>query len=103
VTYYEQQRPRQYFPDFIVVAREESGEVWWIVETKGEEHPNTSLKSEAARLWCGLMTAAGGNGRWRYLFIRQRAFERAKADHIQSFSALTAALLEAVPILRSGG
>ena len=53
VTYYESNRPRQYFPDFIVAARDAGGrEVMWLAETKGEVRPNTALKSEAARLWC---------------------------------------------------
>ena len=51
VTYYESNRPRQYYPDFIVVARDETGrETFWLAETKGEIRPNTALKSEAARL-----------------------------------------------------
>jgi hypothetical protein len=37
VTYYEGNRPRQYYPYFIVTAREDDGrEVMWIAETKGE-------------------------------------------------------------------
>lgn len=51
VTYYEGNRPRQYYPDFIIVAREAEGrEVIWLAETKGEIRPNTALKSEAADL-----------------------------------------------------
>ena len=56
VTYYESNRPRQYFPDFIIAARDADGrEVMWLAETKGEIRPNTALKSEAARLWCEKM------------------------------------------------
>jgi type III restriction enzyme len=91
VTYYEYQRPRQYFPDFIVAAREAGREVWWIAETKGEVHPNTGLKSEAARLWCDLMTVAG-YGTWRYLFVQQREFERATETGIQTVGELAEAV-----------
>ena len=53
VTYYESNRPRQYFPDFIIAARDADGhEVMCLAETKGEIRANTALKSEAARLWC---------------------------------------------------
>ena len=42
VTYYEGNRPRQYFPDFIISAREADGrEVMWLAETKGEMRLNT--------------------------------------------------------------
>ena len=76
VTYYESNRPRQYFPDFIVFARDHDGrDVTWIAETKGEIRPNTALKSEAARLWCERMSQTA-YGNWRFLFIPQRDFEK---------------------------
>jgi len=57
VTYYENNRPRQYYPDFLIAVREADGrEVMWVAETKGEIRPNTVLKSEAARLWCEKMS-----------------------------------------------
>ena len=76
VTYYESNRPRQYYPDFIVVTSDEDGrEVTWLAETKGEIRPNTALKSEAARLWCEKMSGTK-YGQWRYLFVAQRDFDR---------------------------
>ena len=75
VTYYESNRPRQYYPDFIVAARDADGrEVMWLAETKGEIRPNTALKSEAARLWCEKMSGTK-YGQWRYLFVQQRKFD----------------------------
>lgn len=63
VTYYESNRPRQYYPDFIVAARDASGrEVMWLAETKGEIRPNTALKREAARLWCEKMSGTKYTG-----------------------------------------
>jgi type III restriction enzyme len=57
VTYYETNRPRQYYPDFIIIARANDGsEVTWVAETKGEMRPNTVLKSQAARVWCEKMS-----------------------------------------------
>ena len=79
VTYHEGNRPRQYYPDFIIAARDAAGhELMWLAETKGEIRPNTALKSEAAQMWCEKMTATA-YGTWRYLFIRQRKLEAALA------------------------
>src|SRR6185295_12881674 len=77
VTYYESNRPRQYYPDFIVAVREADGhEVMWLAETKGEIRPNTALKRQAAELWCEKMSATA-HGPWRHLFAPQRRFEQA--------------------------
>lgn len=92
LTYYENNRPRQYFPDFIVSVRgEDEREVWWLAETKGEIRPNTALKREAAELWCEKMTEAK-QGVWRHLFVQQRQFERSIASGVQSFTELADAV-----------
>lgn len=97
VTYYESNRPRQYYPDFIIAAREADGrEVMWIAETKGEVRPNTTLKSEAARLWCEKMSATR-YGQWRYLFVQQRKLEAALASGVRSLADLSDALIRARP------
>ena len=76
VTYYESNRPRQYYPDFIIATRDTDGrEVMWLAETKGEVRPNTAVKSEAARLWCEKMSGTQ-YGQWRYFFVAQRDFEK---------------------------
>ena len=77
VTYYEARRPRQYYPDFVVVTGQGDDEAWWVVETKGEIWPNTDLKRQAAEKWCRMMTSAG-EGPWEYVFVHQPAFEREK-------------------------
>ncbi len=42
VTYYESNRPRQYFPDFIVAAKDADGrEAMWLAVTMGEIRPST--------------------------------------------------------------
>lgn len=93
VTYYESNRPRQYFPDFIVAARDADGrEVMWLVETKGEIRPNTALKSEAARLWCEKMSGTR-YGQWRYLLAPQRKFEAALAAGVTSLAELASGLI----------
>lgn len=93
VTYYENNRARQYYPDFIVLVRGTSGgdDLWYLAETKGEIRTNTELKREAADLWCDRMTRSG-NGTWRHLFVPQRPFERAMQQGVSSFAALGSAL-----------
>ncbi len=92
VTYYENNRPRQYYPDFIVAARDADGrEVMWLAETKGEIRPNTALKSEAARLWCEKMSATK-YGQWRYLFVQQRKLEAALERGVGSLGNLATAV-----------
>jgi type III restriction enzyme len=97
VTYYESNRPRQYYPDFIVVARDKDGrEVMWLAETKGEIRPNTALKSEAARLWCEKMSGTK-YGQWRYLFVQQRKLKSALAAGVRSLAELADALVRDLP------
>ncbi|KAB2922174.1 MAG: hypothetical protein F9K22_12345 [Bacteroidetes bacterium] len=97
VTYYENNRPRQYYPDFIIAARDANGrEVMWLAETKGEVRPNTALKSEAARLWCEKMSATK-HGQWRYLFVQQKKFEVALTSGVRSLSDLADALIRTRP------
>lgn len=94
VTYYESNRPRQYYPDFIVAAREADGrEVMWLAETKGEIRPNTALKSGAAKLWCDKMSRTS-YGPWRYLFLQQTKLEAALAKRVKSLAELSASLVE---------
>jgi SOS-response transcriptional repressor LexA len=98
LTYYEHNRPRQYFPDFIVLVRGADGrEVWWLAETKGEIRSNTALKREAANLWCEKMTSAGSHGTWRHLFVQQRKFEQALGSGVKTFAALAEALVRTRP------
>jgi type III restriction enzyme len=91
LTFHEGNRPRQYFPDFIAVVKHENQERWWLVETKGEEHPNTVLKSEAARLWCDRMTRSG-SGIWAFLFVPERPFEASLRAGTQDFADLVGRL-----------
>ncbi len=97
VTYYENNRPRQYYPDFIVVARGKDGsDVTWLVETKGEIRPSTALKSEAARDWCEKMSRTA-YGQWRYLFVPQRKLDAALAAGVRSLGELAEALVVSRP------
>lgn len=97
VTYYESNRPRQYYPDFIVAARDVDGrEVMWLAETKGEIRPNTGLKSEAARIWCEKMSGTK-YGQWRHLLVPQRKLEAALTCGVQSLKDLAASFVVPKP------
>lgn len=97
VTYYESSRPRQYYPDFIVVTCDKEGrETFWLAETKGEIRPNTALKSEAARIWCEKMSGTR-YGQWRYLFVQQRKLERSLAAGVRSLIELAESIVAAPP------
>lgn len=100
ITYYENGRPRQYYPDFIAVSREKEGrEAYWLVETKGEIRPNTALKQEAALLWCEKMNSTR-YGKWEYLFVPQRAFEQIISSGVRTLEQLVVALAAAQMPLR---
>jgi type III restriction enzyme len=97
VTYFENKRPRQYYPDFIIVARDANErEVYWLGETKGEIRHNTALKREAAQIWCEKMSSTP-YGTWRYLFVQQRKFEKALVAGVSSFAELAESLVRAKP------
>ena len=94
ITYFEANRPRQYYPDFIVVhSLPAGGEAVSIIETKGEMWPNTHLKRQAAEKWCQLMTAVGPD-HWRYVFVQQKAFEAAVKGGARTLAGLEAALAD---------
>jgi type III restriction enzyme len=87
VTYFENGRPRQYYPDFIVRLQGKDGPEMVVAETKGEIRPNTEVKSQAARQWCERMTESG-QGIWRYLFVHQPLWEKVrKSSTPTSFAA----------------
>jgi SOS-response transcriptional repressor LexA len=96
VTYHENNRPRQYYPDFIVAVRDGNREAFWLAETKGEIRPNTALKREAANLWCEKMSGTV-YGLWRHLFVPQGKFEQARAAGAKTFRDLVQALVVARP------
>jgi type III restriction enzyme len=88
VTYYEHNRPRQFYPDFIVAVREEDGtETMWLAETKGEMRTNVPLKNGAAELWCENMSTTK-YGLWRYLFAQQLKLEKALSKGPTTFAKL---------------
>jgi len=97
VTYYENNRPRQFYPDFIVTVRNDDGtETMWLAETKGEMRLNVALKNAGAYQWCEKMSATR-YGPWRYLFGQQVALTAAFAKGVKTFNELASVLQAAVP------
>jgi hypothetical protein len=91
-SHYEYNRPRQFYPDFIVAVREKDGtETMWLAETKGEMRTNVPLKNGAAELWCEKMSATK-YGKWRYLFAQQVNLEQALRSGVQTYTDLASRL-----------
>jgi type III restriction enzyme len=94
VTYFENGRPRQYYPDFVLKLKGKDGPEMVLAETKGEIRPNTEVKSQAARQWCDRMTESG-QGHWRYLFVHQPVWEQVRKSSVPTLvSALEERLRE---------
>jgi len=88
LTYYESGRPRQYYPDFIVVHQDgPDGLICWLAETKGEIRTNTFVKSEAADLWCKKMSGHT-YGEWRHVLVQQHDLEQALKTGVKTFGEL---------------
>ena len=62
-----------YYPDWVVVHRDQSGDINWIVETKGRVWEGTEEKDAAMGEWCRQVSAATGDT-WKYLRVNQPEF-----------------------------
>jgi hypothetical protein len=92
--WFDHNRPRQFYPDFVVAVREKDGtETMWLAETKGEMRTNVPLKNGAAQLWCKKMSTTK-YGAWRYLFAQQLKLEKALGKGITTFEELASNLYE---------
>ena len=67
-----------YHPDWVVVQQTRTGQVNWIVETKGRVWEGTEIKDAAMRNWCERVSAATGAA-WRYVRINQSDFDAQNA------------------------
>ncbi len=75
-----------YYPDWVAVQTTGSGELNWIIETKGREWESTSLKDTAIGYWCTKISAQTGNP-WDFVRIDQNLFQSAT---FTTFDALLA-------------
>ncbi len=63
-----------YYPDWVVVQETSSGEVNWLIETKGRVWEGTLAKDEALSFWCARVSEATGKT-WRYVRVNQSEFD----------------------------
>ena len=70
-----------YHPDWVVVQKTKTGEVNWIIETKGRVWEGTTAKDEALKNWCERVTAATGRS-WGYMRVNQSEFDPEAGDSL---------------------
>ena len=63
-------RRAYYYPDWIVVQRENNKEIFWIIETKGRVWADTHRKDEAIQYWCERVSELTKQ-EWKYIRINQ--------------------------------
>ncbi|MXW02726.1 MAG: hypothetical protein F4X59_10825 [Holophagales bacterium] len=62
-----------YYPDWVLVHQDHSGETNWVIETKGRVWEGTEEKDAAMTEWCRQVSAATGET-WKYLRVNQPEF-----------------------------
>lgn len=77
-----------YYPDFVLVQKNEDKITNWIVETKGREDENVAHKDTAIRYWCEKITSQTGEV-WKYLKVPQAIFDKFKG---KEFAQLVSAI-----------
>ncbi len=63
-----------YYPDWVVVQKQEETEIKWIIETKGRIWEGTEAKDAAIRDWCERISQQTGE-QWEYARVNQPHFE----------------------------
>jgi type III restriction enzyme len=76
-----------YHPDWVVVERNGTDEVNWIIETKGRVWEGTEAKDEAMREWCERITAETKKA-WRYRRVDQVAFDAFQGERFAEIIGL---------------
>ena len=71
-----------YHPDWVVVQKTPSGEVNWLIETKGRVWEGTEAKDRAVEEWCRRIREATGH-EWRYKRINQTIFDSYKGASLE--------------------
>lgn len=78
-----------YFPDWVAVQRTQTGDVDWIIETKGREWEGTVAKDEAIRYWCECISERTSQT-WQFIRVNQKEFDSYRGP--KSLAALLALL-----------
>jgi type III restriction enzyme len=67
-----------YYPDFVAVQKgENSKEINWIIETKGQIYEAVAYKEASILDWCKKVSAQTGNT-WKYIRVDQKVFADGK-------------------------
>lgn len=76
-----------YYPDFVLVQENQTNqEIHWLIETKGYEDENVSLKDAATIEWCKNISNKLGD-KWKYKKIPDAEFRRLEGK-VKSFERL---------------
>lgn len=75
-----------YHPDWVAVQKSGTGQVNWIIETKGRVWEGTTDKDEAIREWCKRITEKTGVT-WRYVRVDQLDFDTGTHLLLQDITA----------------
>ncbi len=68
---------RFYIPDFVAVQEVQNKKLYWIIETKGREYPDSRRKDNAMNKWCNDVSDQV-NEEWKYLKVLQSNFNKFK-------------------------
>ena len=79
---------RFYIPDFVAVQEVQNKKIYWIIETKGREYPDTRRKDKAMNKWCNDVSDQVKE-EWLYLKVLQSNFIKfKKRKNVKNFSDL---------------
>ncbi|MCY4165941.1 MAG: DEAD/DEAH box helicase family protein [Gammaproteobacteria bacterium] len=74
-----------YYPDWVAVQKSDSGEVNWIIETKGRVWMGTKEKDDAMEDWCLQISKKTGQ-QWQYLRVDQSVFGKGGFQSLQGLA-----------------
>lgn len=86
-----------YHPGWVVVQETRTGEINWIIETKGRVWEGTAAKDEAIQDWCDRVSETTGTT-WRYIRINQTGFVEG-LESLQELLELTDPQTQRGPLL----
>jgi type III restriction enzyme len=75
---------KRYYPDFVAVQTTDTGEVNWIIETKGRMYEDVEYKDKGTLQWCRVVAEETGQD-WRYMRVDQLIFDKGQfgnLDHL---------------------
>ena len=73
---------RFYIPDFVAVQEIQNKKIYWIIETKGREYPDTRRKDKAMNKWCNDVSNQVKQ-EWKYLKVLQSNFNNFKKRQVK--------------------